>query len=56
MFATSTTFVNVVVGGEVLTVQADDMHKLETVAEMHGVPSPFDNWTSEEFDQFEREL
>ncbi|KAG8773286.1 hypothetical protein FRC19_011556 [Serendipita sp. 401] len=56
MFATSTTFVNVVVRGEVLTVQADDMHELETVPEMHGVPSLFDNWTSEEFDQFEREL
>ncbi|KAG8767672.1 hypothetical protein FRB91_005780 [Serendipita sp. 411] len=56
MFATGTTFVNVVVGGDVITVQAEDMHKLEPVAEMHGVPSLFDNWTSEEFDQFEREL
>ncbi|KAG8768689.1 hypothetical protein FRC15_005022, partial [Serendipita sp. 397] len=45
----------VLVGGQTFTLEAHGMHELESAPEMHNILSPFDDWTCEEFDRFERE-
>ncbi|KAG8824075.1 hypothetical protein FRC19_002616 [Serendipita sp. 401] len=55
MFANGVTFMPVLVGGQTFTLEAHGMHELEPAPEMHNIPSPFDDWTCEEFDRFERE-
>ncbi|KAG8824074.1 hypothetical protein FRB91_008942 [Serendipita sp. 411] len=55
MFANGVTFMPVVVGEQIFTLEVHGMHELEIAPEMHGFPSLFDDWTCEDFDQFERE-
>ncbi|KAG8775513.1 hypothetical protein FRC16_004794, partial [Serendipita sp. 398] len=55
MFANGVTFMPILVGGQTFTLEAHGMHRLETAPEMHNIPSPFDDWTCEDFDRFERE-
>ncbi|KAG8780405.1 hypothetical protein FRC15_009596 [Serendipita sp. 397] len=55
MFANGVTFMPVVVGEQIFTLEVHGMHELEVAPEMHGFPSPFDDWTCEDFDLFEHE-
>ncbi|KAG8848665.1 hypothetical protein FRB91_010606 [Serendipita sp. 411] len=55
MLANGVTFIPVMVGEQILTLEVPGMHELEVAPEMHGFPSPFDDWTCEDFDLFERE-